>query len=280
MSRLSSCLLIALTTVLSIAASQNQLPLCRDICASRSGQCNVGLRDLANTACFDDRNNQQRTCDCGITTLQQLSALNEKDELRDCVIPTRLFNFQSSINVKANLINVHAISIFNIGGALRQSGDVIRSTICEWKCAGRNRFQNCVISGNVKRSHFNTLSAEQDATLSIGGTRFDRSTVKFIRSDADIQIGCKQGFNANKVETLAMPEFGRFSTVAGTVIKNNRFDQMVLGKVSSFATIDGNSAKIASASGPCSVLGVESVIEVEDFLSIPDGQCEDLFRKV
>lgn len=269
---------ISLAFVATASAQSSDLPSCATECRKLQGQCNVSLVGLARTPCFDSRTGSARTCDCNLN-LNQLQDLKSTDVVRDCVIPLRLFNFDSAVEIKAKFINVHIESISNTG-TLRQSGDIRRSTLCEWKCFGRNNFQNCVISGSVIRSTINELSAGGESTLSIGGEKFIKNKVGTIRSDKDISIGCKGGFDSNTIKLLATSRFGRFSSVLGTSIKKNRFDQFSVGDISSFADIDDNTAGTVSVSGTCSVLRVQSPILVDGFLGIPDGdrECEEMFE--
>lgn len=266
----------------SCVAAQSRTPdlqSCAKLCRKFRGQCNVSLVNLARTPCFDTKTRSARTCDCNVD-LNKLQSLKSTDVVRDCVIPRRLFNFESAVDIKAKFINVHITSISNVG-TLRQSGDIRGSTLCEWKCVGRNRFQNCVLAGSVIRSTIRLLSAGQEATLSIGGEKFSNNKVDTIRSDKDISIGCKGGFDSNTVKLLATSRFGRFSSVLGTSITNNRFDQFTTNDVTSFADIDGNTAGIATVGGVCTVLRVKSPILVDNFLGLPAGdrECAEMFEK-
>lgn len=212
--------------------------------------------------------------------MAKLQNLKSTDVVRNCVIPRRLVNFASPVEIKPKFINVHALSFSNVG-SLRQSGDIIRSTICEWKCAGSNRFQNCALEGSAIRSTFGLLFAGDEASLAISGPKFKNNVVNTIRSEKDISIGNKDGFDSNTVKSLSSPN-GRLFSVLGTSITNNRFDQFNTGAISSFADIDANTAGVVFAKGPCVVSQVKSRIAVEDMLTLPDGDrdCARIYEKV
>lgn len=273
-------LVVASFLVCTVTAQSPTPEPCKKVCRSLAGKCNVSLLSLSRTPCFDKRINAVRTCDCNINVLQDLENLKDTDIVRDCVIPRRLFGNGNAVEIQAKLNNVHVTGISN-RGTLRQSGDITRSTICEWKCTGGNRFQNCILSGSVKRSTFREMDAGDQATLVITGGKFIKNSVEFMTSDDDIQIGCKGGFDRNKINVLATPSTGRFISVLATKIKKNEFGQIAIGGVASFADIDGNTAVTATVQGPCSVLRVQSPIAVGEFLGLPAGdrECAELFAK-
>lgn len=126
------------------------------------------------------------------------------------------------------------------------------------------------------------LSGTDQATLSITGPKFTGNTVNFIRSDKDIQVGCAEGFDNNIVEIFATGKLGKLTTSLGTSLTGNRFNAMTVGSIQSFASVDDNTAGVATAEGPCNVINVENPILVDEFLALPDGdrECAELFREV
>lgn len=269
-------LLLVLASILSQSYAQPES--CSTACRALSGQCGVSLSALARTPCLDTRSNTERTCDCNLN-LDSIQALSERDVIRDCVIPLPIIGFGDALDIKAKMINVHLNRISNTG-RLSQSGDIRRSTICGFGCTGRNQFQNCILSGSVFRSTFDNIFANGRATVSISGDKFVRSKVDSITSEEGIQIGCKDGFDNNKIELLATSRSGRFSSVLGTKIRNNDIGLFSAGPISSFAELDGNTAEIANMQGPCAVLNVKSKI-ITDRLTLPrdEPECARMFEE-